>query len=239
MSRPDLLREKGRGPLGSSGTSSSPDNTRIPKTTPGTVGFSDAFSPSITYRDFTPDEQAVIKLAVKLALRKVGEAIAEIKAAMNKPSIRVMRYFKITGTTAADKKNLDIINANYNIIAGALLGHDKLVIDRERTGPFFGLGKLIGKNVAAYVRCNVRPAHGEEGVVNIVSSEFGRMSLENMARVLIHEVSHRYTGTVDEVYLEGGGVGKIDTATAIRNADTYAYFAVPAPRAPSLKVKTR
>ena len=175
---------------------------------------------------------------MKLALRKVGEAIAVIKAAKNKASTRVMRYFKITETTAADKNNLDLISANYNIIAGALLGHDKLVIDSERTGPFFGLGKLIGKDVAAYVRSNVRPDHGEEGVVNIVRSEFGRMNLENMARVLIHEVSHRYTGTVDEVYLKGG-VGKIDTATAIRNTDTYAYFAVPVPRASSLKVETK
>jgi hypothetical protein len=238
MSIAELSREKGRGPLGSSGTSSSPDNIRIPKNTPGTVGINDATSPDIIYRDFSPAERDVIRRAAKLALRKVGEAKTEIKAAKIKPSTRVIRFFNITGTAPEDIKNLDVIYANYNIIAGALLGHDNLVIDGECSGPFWGLGKLIGKDIAAYVWSNVRPTPGEEGEINIVTPEFNRKSLEDMARVLIHEVSHRYTGTVDEDYLEDG-VGKIDTAKALRNADNYAYFALPTQRPPSLKINVK
>jgi hypothetical protein len=77
----------------------------------------------------------------------------------------------------------------------------------------------------------------KKGTVNIVTPEFDLWSLENKARVLIHEVSHKYAGTVDVKYLQGQGGGNLDTAEAIRNADTYAYFAIPTPRALSIKVK--
>lgn len=44
MTRPETQREAGRGPLGTTNTSSSPDNARIPIRTPGTLGISDAFA---------------------------------------------------------------------------------------------------------------------------------------------------------------------------------------------------
>ena len=236
MTMPRQHREEGRGPQGSEGTASSPDNRRVPKNTPGPLAINDAFS-NMVFRDLTVAQRDAIKAAIKLALRKIGEAKAVLVSAGNRPSERVMRYFKITGTTDADLKALDVVLENYNVIAGALLGHEKLVLDGEKTGPYFGIGKLLGHEVAAYVWGNKRPEPGEEGTVNIVTPEFSLRSLENKSRALIHEVSHKYAGTVDVKYLQGQGGGNLDTAEAIRNADTYAYFAIPDPRSPSLSNK--
>lgn len=236
MTMPRLMREEGCGPYGSDGTASSPDNRRLPKNTPGPLAINDAFS-NMIFRDLTVAQRDAIKAAIKLALRKIGEAKAVLVDAGNKPSGRVMRYFKITGTTDADLKALDVVLENYDMIAGALLGHEKLVLDGEKTGPYFGIGKLLGYKVAAYVWGNERPEPGEEGTVNIVTPEFSLSSLENKARVLIHEVSHKYAGTVDVKNLQGQGGGNLDTTDAIRNADTYSYFAIPTPRAPSIKIK--
>lgn len=43
MTMPRLMREEGRGPPGSDGTASSPDNIRIPVNTPGTLALNDAW----------------------------------------------------------------------------------------------------------------------------------------------------------------------------------------------------
>jgi hypothetical protein len=238
MTRPILTRERGRGPLGSSGTPSAPVDKRVPKKTPGPVGLNDSFAPTaggVTFGDFTGAQQRKVKAAVRLGLSAIADAKAALVAAKTQPSREVMRYFKITGTTDEDLAGLDLAIAVYNEVAGALLGHEKLVFDAELTGPAFGLGKLFGHDVAAYVWGRGRPGPGEEGVVKIVTPKFDALSLEARARVLIHEVSHKYAATVDEWYLGGGGAGKGDSAAALRNADTYAHFALPEERGSSLR----
>lgn len=200
--------------------------------------MNDSFAPtagSVTFRDFTAAQRDEVKSAVKLALRAIADAKAELVKAKTQPSREVMRYFKITGTTEGDLAGLDLAIAVYDQVAGALLGHERLVFDAERTGPAFGLGKLVGHDVAAYVWGRGRPAPGEEGVVKIVTPKFDASSLEARARVLIHEVSHKYAATVDEWYLGGGGAGEGDAAAALRNADSYAHFAFPEGRSPSLQ----
>jgi head-tail adaptor len=192
---------------------------------------------SVSFRDFTAAQREKVKSAVRLALRAIADAKAELVTAKTRPSREAMRYFKITGTTDEDLAGLDLAIAVYNEVAGALLGHEKLVFDAERTGPAFGLGKLFGHDVTAYVSRSGTPERGEEGVLKIVTPKFDPMSLEGKARVLIHEVSHIYAATVDEWYLGGGGAGKGDSAAALRNADSYAHFAIPEGRSPSLRAR--
>jgi hypothetical protein len=162
MTMPRIQIEEGRGPLGSDRTASSPDNKRVPENTPGPLAINDAFS-NMVFQDLTAAQREAIKAAIKLALRKIGEAKAVLVAAGSRLSERVMRYFKITGTTDADLKALDVVLEKYNVIAGALLGHENLVLDGEKTGPYFGIGKLLGYEVIAYVWGNERPEPGEEG----------------------------------------------------------------------------
>lgn len=239
MSIPDLLREHERGPLGLKCAWSSASKLQLPKLTPGPLGTNDAFSLSLTYRDLSAEHQKTIQRAIKFALRKIADAKKEIEAAKTKISPRTARYFKITGQSEKDIQLLNKILENYNIIAGALLGHEKLVFDGEQTGPAFNLGVLIGKKPLAYTWSNDRPAPGKEGVVKVVKPRFNQQSLETQARIIIHEVSHRYAGVEDKEYLSGGGVGKFDSETAVGNADTYAHFAIPEPRSESLKTEVK
>ncbi len=238
MTMPELLRNRGRGPCGVSGSAANPDTAWAARQTPGTLGIEDAAAPAVRFDDLSDDELADVKAAIRLALRKIGEAKAEIARARKAPSPRVMSYFRIQGTSKADLEKLDLIHARYNTIAGALLGHANLVIDGELTGPAFGLGKLVGKDIPAYVRSLEPPDEGEEGVVKVVVPSFRSRSREAQARILIHEVSHRYCGTVDVEYTQGT-VAALTADDAIRNADTYAAFAIPAPRSGGLKVKMK
>lgn len=240
MPRPEIMREQGRGPLGSDGTASSPDNKRIPKNTPGTLAVNDAHDWTggrITFEDFAPAKEKDIKATIKFALRKIAEARKEAISAKSKPSKRVGRFFKIITTTESDKKMLDIVINNFNLIASPLLAHENLVIDGEETGPIFGLGKLFGFDVPAYIWRNGIPDPGEEGVVKIVKPAFNIESIEQKARILIHEVCHKYTGLGDKWYVDKGAGRKVTPADAIRNTDTYAHFAIPKPRSGSLSVK--
>ena len=177
---------------------------------------------------------------MRLARRRIGEAVAELKRARKDRSLLVEVFFRFDSTDKEHQEKLDRIQANYNIIAGALLGHDGLVIDGERTGPAFNLGKIIGKSPAGYVWSRTRPDPGEEAEVQIVTPNFESPPevFDNLtksvqwsvrreqARVVIHEVAHRYCGVDDIKYLHGKPA-KLSAEEAIDNADSYAAFAVP------------
>lgn len=240
MSRPELLREHGRGPCGLPGTAGDPEGSRVPKRTPGTQGIGDAAAPGVIYEDLNSKQRAEVAAAVRLARRRIGEAVAELKRAKEKVSPLVEAFFRFDGREEENHDKLDRILANYHIIAGALLGHDGLVIDGERTGPAFNLGKIIGKSPQGYVWSRTRPEPGETAEIQIVTPNF--MSppevFDNLprsvqwkvrreqARVVIHEVAHRYCGVDDIKYLHGKP-GRLSVEEAMDNADSYASFAIP------------
>lgn len=189
----------------------------------------------ITYRDLNATHTSQIKQAIMVARRAIAGAKQELRRARTSPSVLVGRYFKITTTQGKDASDLNVILGRFNLVAGALLGHENLVFDGETTGPAFNLGRLVGKNAAAYVWGPVPAGSGREGVVKIVKARAFQGGNRRLARTLIHELCHLYAGCDLDEYHGGGGAIRIDRSRALRNADTYAHFALPETRSPSLR----
>jgi hypothetical protein len=194
-------------------------------------------SPGLKFKDLSDQQKIDLSIAAKFALRKIAYAIKLLKDAKSKINGPVLRHFKIEGTSRDDVKDLDLIISKYNIIAGALLGHSNAVFDGENTGPAFGLEEIFSNPVMAYVWSLSPPKQGEEGVIKIVKPNVfnpdnvrSSMYIESIARILIHEIAHRFAGCADNKYYEGSSAIRIERQDAINNADSYANFAIPVER---------
>lgn len=192
----------------------------------------------IECEELAPDQVSQIKQAISVARRAIVNARRELEIARDRYSPLVGRYFKIFTTKAEDHRDLDKIMTCYNYVERALLGQYNLVFDGELTGPAFGLSRIIGMKVAAYVPAAVKPGSGKEGVVKMVRSRAFLGDSRQLAYILIHELCHLYGGCdIDEYHGELGGAIRIVRVKALRNADSYAFFAIPPPEVPSMKVQ--
>ena len=194
-------------------------------------------SPGIRFKDLSNQQKIDLQVAARFALRKIADAMKVLKDAKSKSSGPVLTHFKIGGITREDVRDLDLIISKFNIIAGALLGHSDAVFDGERTGPAFGLEEIFSNPVMAYVCSLNPPKQGEEGVIKIVKPNLfnpdnvkSSMYIESIARILIHEVAHRFAGCADKKYYRGSTAIRIEKRDAMNNADSYANFAIPVAR---------
>jgi len=194
------------------------------------------FQLNVEFEDLDSEQQKVLKDVFKFCLSKIGEAKQELSRALVRPSPRVGRHFKIISTESSDRSRIRKIISNYNRIAGVLLGHEKVRYDGERTDRAFGLGRLIGKRVPAYVS-SLPLDKGETGEIKIVKPEFMISPFEQKARIIIHEIAHRFLGIKGEEYYAASQTIKISIEQAINNADSYANFAIEGPRSPGLRSK--
>jgi hypothetical protein len=62
------------------------------------------------------------------------------------------------------------------------------------------------------------------GDVHLCVRAFGRSNAA-LAETLVHESSHKFDGTADEVYCEGGCPSELSPSDAWNNADSYSKFA--------------
>lgn len=193
--------------------------------------------PGLRFKDLTEKQIIDLRIASRFALKKIASAINILRSAKLKISGPVLTHFKIGGISQNDIKDLEFIISKYNKIAGALLGHSKAVFDGEKTGPLFGIEEIISNPVMAYVNSLRPPVKGEEGVIKIVKPNVfdpenvkSSIFIESLARILIHEVAHRFAGCSDNKYYRGSTAIRIERKDAMNNADTYANFAIPVKR---------
>ena len=184
------------------------------------------FQLNVEFEDLDSEQQRVLKNVFQFCLRRIAEAREELSRALVRPSPKVMRHFKITSIESSDRLRIREIISNYNRIASVLLGHEKIRYDGERTGPAFGIGKIFGFRVPAYVGSLGPLAKGDTGEVKIVKPEFMNATLEQQARAVIHEIAHRFLGMKSDIYYSPSSVIKISKEQAIRNEDSYANFAL-------------
>lgn len=100
-------------------------------------------------------------------------------------------------------------------------------------------GKVTGRRTAAgQPEPSTKPFHTNvvnlkdglewrKGAIHIYSPRLNQG--RDGVRTLIHEATHKYAGTEDYHYLDGSGTppsGFTDPQRALRNADSYAWFAI-------------
>ena len=188
------------------------------------------FEANVEFENLVFNEQKKLKKVTRHALRNIAEAKKDLESALHGPNERVMRHFKIIETKDQDKSDIQKIIGNYNRLIGILLGHERVRYDGEQTGPAFGLGKLFGIDAHGYVRSCGPLEYGELGEVKIVKPNFSEASFDNNARMIIHEVAHKFLGMRDHKYYKGSTAIKISQEEAMENADTYANFAIQVER---------
>ena len=202
-------------------------------------------APSVPYPtqfdDLSDSQSRSVEQACLFARRRIADAINLLKGARNRITPEVATHFRIGDTSAASKADLQTAINTYYRIVDALLGHQKLGFEGETSGPYGPIGDALGQaftgsKPAAYVWSTTPPKRGDEGIVHLVSHRvFGR-PLPEQARIIIHEVGHRFAGLQDKKGYHASRVINITRKDALVNADTYAHFAVPRPAVPSLKI---
>jgi hypothetical protein len=180
---------------------------------------------SAEFEDLTAGQQQVLRNVSRICLRRVADAKKELTRALSSPSPLVATHFKIVGIEPADKRDLRKIIANYNRMAGVLLGHEKIRYDGEHTGPGFNLGVLIGIQPAAYVRGLGPVPQGAAGEVKLVKNRFFSLTTDRQVWTVLHELGHRFVGLRDLKYYGSGRAIQISRQNAMKNSDSYAAFA--------------
>lgn len=69
----------------------------------------------------------------------------------------------------------------------------------------------------------------ESGATNSIHVEFSYLdsySIDAMARIILHEATHKYAATVDFGYEEHKSIEKLKPELAVLNADSYAYAGI-------------
>lgn len=118
MTTPILLREQGRGPLGSDGTAGSPDNTRVPKNTPGPIGHNDHYSkPEVKIEGYKvcPGDKSQICIDTLERIKVVYGSLKEIK-------IKPLKFGKPTdeGGVSPDSPKTILIKEGQKDVVGTL-----------------------------------------------------------------------------------------------------------------------
>jgi hypothetical protein len=184
------------------------------------------FELNVEFEDLDPEYQRLLKKVFQFCLRRIAEAKEELYRALVRLSPKVARHFKIMSTESSDRLKIREIISNYNRIAGVLLGHEKIRYDGEKTGPAFGLGRIFGIRVEGYVTGLGPLDSGQTGEIKIVKPEFMKAPYEQKARIVIHEIAHKFLGMKDIKYYGPSSAIKISTEQALNNADSYANFAI-------------
>lgn len=193
------------------------------------------------FDDLNDNQSQSVEQACLFARRRIADAINLLKGARNRITPEVATHFRIGDTSAASKADLQTAISTYYVIVDALLGHQNLGFEGETSGPYGAIGDALGQafrgsKPEAYVWSTSPPNRGDEGIVHLVSHRvFGR-PLPEQARIIIHEVGHRFAGLQDKKGYHASRVININREDALVNADTYAHFAIPRPQGPSLKV---
>lgn len=177
------------------------------------------------FSDLSSSQVDAIQAAATLALRGIADAISILKRARTSPVPRVASHFKISETSQKSRIDLELISANYHRMAGALLGHEKLYFEGESSGPYGVIGDWMGR-----VLFNIDPAayaYNNEPVVHLVKKKVFGHSPVHQARIIIHELGHALCDLNDKKYYGSGTAINVSRKEALRNADSYAYFALP------------
>jgi hypothetical protein len=88
-----------------------------------------------------------------------------------------------------------------------------------RAATDFGKGMVDLNYAEGYVK-------SKDGVSKSIHIEFSLATIyprAQMARVIVHEATHKFAGTIDEAYCFEGHYRQIDKPQRIRNADSYTY----------------
>jgi hypothetical protein len=67
---------------------------------------------------------------------------------------------------------------------------------------------------------------GDTGSIHVEFSYIGTYSIDAMARIMLHEATHKFAATVDFGYADKDTIAKLDADKAILNADSYAYAGI-------------
>jgi hypothetical protein len=124
---------------------------------------------------------------------------------------------------------LTYVNRYYARIIAGLQGHVELVSMDPGTQIANAFRGLVGAGqTRGYVRGgNLVRSQGLAEAPGRMHIDFSNLAnTADTARVIVHEASHKYCGTVDHAYF--GSFNTLDFVKAKNNADSYAYFAATA-----------
>jgi hypothetical protein len=69
-------------------------------------------------------------------------------------------------------------------------------------------------------------ASGDTGSIHVEFSYIGEYSVDAIARIILHESTHKFAATADFGYADKHTIEKLKPAQAILNADSYAYAGI-------------
>lgn len=174
--------------------------------------------------------QEAMKWVQKTLMALASAAGTDKKAAAARAL--VSRWFGDANTSAADiDAAVATLSAGFKRIQAVLAAGKLLLTDHpEVRNATAGDNKNFWRSEAF-----VKGAREDMDVVYIESAFFTRNNtltgLKNWARILVHELTHRETGTVDKRYSWKGlrpDAGSFPMADALVNADSWAFFCVDA-----------